>query len=250
MVSKWEGLGRRSRNGLIIWVCLTTLALAQGKTTAPPLDYEPAGGPRFSIFRFVGRLFLPPLVKDEIKLKRYIRDGRFIKIRRYYGDPVAVDAIFQKAVQLVDYNIHDALLITVFATMDHRRVGVKIPLLGSLFLPLTGESDSSFRERWENLPSRLYDGKDAGGGDDKDKLQHFFGSAFITYALRSSASASLVGSFIEWGEGVFIIGGHSDWRDQRANEQGRLFGRSLGEDPTVLPSAYLCTRLAEQSVAE
>ncbi|MEE9225298.1 MAG: hypothetical protein V3U68_03785 [Bacteroidota bacterium] len=242
IIPKREGMGRTSRNVIIAWACLPALALAQVQSVAPPLNYESSDRLSFSLLRFVGNLVLPRLVKDEVQLKRYIRDRRFMEIRRYYGDLVAVDAIYQKAVQLVDYDIHDALLITFFATIDHRRVGVRIPLLGALFLPLTAESDSLFQGRWANLPSRLYGSGDGGKGRDRDKLQHFFGSAFLTYALRSSESASLAGSFVEWGEDAFIVGGQSDWRDRQANEQGRLFGRSLGDDPTVLPSDFLSRR--------
>ena len=250
IMSEKEEMGRPSRNVLIAWFCLPALALGQIQSAPPPLDYEPSDRPAFSLFRFIGNLVLPQLVKDERELKRYVRDRRFMEIRRYYGDLVAVDAIYQKAVQLVDYNIHDALLITIFATMDHRRVGIRVPVLGSLFLPLTAESDSLFLVRWANLPSRVYGGREGEKGNDRDKLQHFFGSAFITYALRSSESASLAGSFVEWGEDAFIVGGQSDWRDRRANAQGRLFGRSLEEDPAVRPSHFFRTLLVEEPVVE
>lgn len=230
---------RLNQRMLIVCACLFTFKGAHGQSAAPPLDYEPSEHSSFTIFQFVKNLFLPSLVKDEMKLKRYVRDGRFRGIRAYYGDLTAVDALYSKALQLVDYNVRDALLITFFATMDHRRVGVKLPVLNSLSLPLTAESDSLFHLRWSNLPSRLY--TDGGNEGDRDKLQHFFGSAFIAYGFRSSESASLAASFVEWGEETFIVGGLNDWRDGRADDQGSLFGQALEEDPSLLPSMFFRT---------
>lgn len=242
---KREVLGLPSIFALITWTCLFVPNVSQAQLAGPPLDYEPSERTSFSVFRLVRNLVLSRFVKDEMDLKRYIRDGRFLEIRRYYGDLVAVDAIYQKAVQLVDYNVRDALLIAFFATMDHRRVGVKIPLLGSIYLPLTAESDSLFTARWANLPSRFSGGGEFGG--DRDKLQHFFGSAYIAYASRSPDVAAIAGSFVEWGESNFIVGGLSDWRDRQANERGRLFGMALEENPRVLPSDFLGTVMVEES---
>ncbi len=241
---------QQRRNLLLAWTCLPALAIAQAQSPPPPLDYEPSGQPSFSPLRFVRNLLLPRLVTDEMQLKRYIRDKRFIDVRRFYGDLVAVDAIYQKALQLTDYNIHDALLITLFATMDHQRVGLRIPVLGTVFLPLTAESDSLFQSRWTSLPSRLFSGEGRSEGNDRDKLQHFFGSALITYVLRSSESAALVGSFVEWGEEAFIVGGQSDRWDRYANQRGRLFGMALEDTPTGLPSEFLRVNVVEQSATK
>ncbi len=83
-----------------------------------------------SIFDLSG--FLPPIFKDEAHLKRYLRDGRFYDLRKSYDDTLAVDALFDRAMLIADGDIKHALLICTFAVMDHRRLGLRIPLFGSI----------------------------------------------------------------------------------------------------------------------
>ncbi len=78
---------------------------------------------------------------------------------------------------------------------------------------------------------------------DKDKLQHFFGSAFLAYLFGSSAPAERVGDFIEWGEDAFVVDGSYDLRDLEANGRGRRFAARLREDREALPSREMQTPL-------
>lgn len=181
--------------------------------------------------------FLPSFFKNEAHLKRYLRDERFYDLRKFYDDTLAVDAIYDRAMLIADENIGDALLISTFAVMDHRRIGLRIPLLGSVFVPLTFESDSLFRLRRTHLPKRILEDKKR--GSDKDKLQHFFGSAYIAYMTNSDAVANWIGDLLEIGEDRFVQGGRSDERDMRANAKGREFGLKLLHDPELLPSDVL-----------
>jgi hypothetical protein len=121
--------------------------------------------------------------------------------------------------------------------MDHRRVGVSVSGLGPLlWLPLTAEFEEDFEARIARLPSALYPDSPPGPAGDRDKLQHFFGSAFLTFFSESVETADEAGRFVEWGEGAFIVDGMSDDRDLRADRHGQDFGLRLRADPSALPS--------------
>jgi hypothetical protein len=85
---------------------------------------------------------------------------------------------------------------------------------------------------------------------DRDKLQHFFGSAFLSYSFESSGSAERVGDAIELGEESFVVGGVSDERDGRANHHGQMFGLTLLRDEDVRPSDFLQLVVAARSSFE
>jgi hypothetical protein len=181
--------------------------------------------------------FLPPLFNDEAHLKRYIRDGRFYDLRKFHDDTLAVDAIFDRAMLIADGDVRHALLISTFAVMDHRTLGFKVPLIGSIYVPLTTENDSLFRLRRTHLPKKILN--DNPNASDKDKLQHFFGSAYIAYTTNSRNFAEWIGDLFELGENRFVMGGNNDPRDKMANAKGREFGLWLLKDENVLPSDVL-----------
>jgi hypothetical protein len=181
--------------------------------------------------------FLPPLLKDEAHLKRYVRDDRFYDLRKYHDDTLAVDAIFDRAMLIADGNVKHALLISTLAVMDHQKLGFKVPIIGSIYVPLTAESDSLFRLRRTHLPKKVLN--DNPKASDKDKLQHFFGSAYIAYYTNSNTFAEWVGDLFELGENRFVMGGNNDPRDKQANAKGREFGLRLLKDENVLPSDVL-----------
>ena len=161
-------------------------------------------------------------------------------LRREEGDLSAVDAIYEKALEYSWQNIPEALLICTFATMDHRRVGVRLPLVGPLlWFPLTSEFSDEFAGRLRALPSRLYPDTPHDQAGDRDKLQHFFGSAFLAYSARSNDPAERIGDFVENTEEEFIVGGVNDERDKRANGHGRRFGLRLLLDESARPSSFL-----------
>ena len=190
---------------------------------------------------FLGCLFtyFPPIfIQHDVELKEFLRSGTFQTLRLQYGDRRAVDAVYIKAMQLSDNNTAIALLLATIGTFDHRLVGLKVPIF-QLFFPLTNESTEEFRERVQNLPSRLYaDSPDLPGGD-RDKLQHFFGSAFLAYIFESRSAAERFGEFVEEGEDAIIVDGVNDPRDLRADRQGQRLGEALLEDSHRLPSEFL-----------
>ena len=183
-------------------------------------------------------LFPPLLIERGSRLKEFIRSDEFAGVRERYGDSRAVDAIFVRSMQLTDNNTGISLLLSAAAVFDHDVVGVRIPLFSMAF-PLTSESVDDFTLRRDRLPSHFYSDSPATAAGDRDKLQHFFGSAFLTFTSESPGTAERFGDFVEQGEEAFIIGGVLDERDFRANRQGQLFGAALLDDNRRYPSDYL-----------
>lgn len=222
-----------------------------GPTPSPGLVPSDLSVPDFSPFGFLLTYFPSELIGNGIELKSYVRSRRFRDLRKSFGDLRAVDAIYIRALRLTDGNTGMALLYSSIAAMDHRIVGIKIPLL-KLFLPLSNESAEEFGSRVANLPSHFYVDVPQNEAGDRDKLQHFFGSAFVAYTFESRGAAERIGNFIEWGEDAFIVDGAYDKRDLRANLQGREFGLALlnaaraEAGSPILPSVFLTAQIAEK----
>ncbi len=200
-------------------------------------DFDEHESSGFSLGKFLTDTFTPKLILDTRATRAYVRDPRFKELTQRCGDLRAADAIYLKALKIAEYDIARALFLSLMGTLEHQDVGVEIPVLGVLNVPLTFEDDSLFKARVANLPSRLY--ADTPPEGDKDKLQHFFASAYLSYATQSPDFAKASGDFVEWGEARFIAGGDDDPRDKRANAQGDAFGRDLAVVKTLLPSDYL-----------
>ncbi|OLD67027.1 MAG: hypothetical protein AUI33_10475 [Ignavibacteria bacterium 13_1_40CM_2_61_4] len=189
--------------------------------------------------------YFPPLfIQHGIELKSFLRSKAFRQIRERFGDVRALDAVYVRSMQLTDNNTAVALLLSAIASFDHRVVGLKVPIL-RLYFPLSNESEAEFDRRVENLPSKLY--SDTPPGGDHDKLEHFFGSAFLTVAFETEEGADRFGIFVEKGEDAFIVGGVSDERDLRADREGQRFGMALLEDNRRMPSEFLGTEKAPQA---
>jgi hypothetical protein len=202
-------------------------------------DFDEGENKDFSVGTFISDKFTPQIILDTKRIREYIRDGRFQILRSRCGDMRAIDAIYLKSLKIADYNIARALFLSFMAVLEHRKVDVKIPIFESLALPLTFEEDSIFSARVKNLPTQVYSDTAPGSYGDVDKLQHFFGSAYLAFASESPGFTRTTGNFIEWFEKTFIIGGADDPRDKRANKQGKSFGRDLLVVKTLLPSDYL-----------
>lgn len=192
---------------------------------------------------FLAAYFPPFFIQSGIELKSFIRSNLFLRLRRQYGDTRSVDAIYTRAMKITNDNTAVALLLSVIACFDHRIVGLKIPVF-ALFFPLSNESEIEFNRRVKNLPTKIY--RDTPPTGDRDKLQHFFGSAFLSFVFESRQPAERIGDFIEEGEDAFIVDGALDERDMRANHQGQEFGLALLKNNHQLPSEFLTTNLARR----
>jgi hypothetical protein len=223
--------------GLWAGIVFTTFVSGQGNDRHPVFD-PPEEYPL--AVNFFAPLFFPKILQDEFRLKEYICSNEFTEFRRVYGDLHAVDAIFDRAMKVSWNNVYEALLLSFVCTIEHRNFGVKLPLIGPLlWVPLTSEFPDEFQHRVRALPSRLFSDTPLGFAGDRDKLQHFFGSAFITYTFESREASQRIGMFVEWGEDKFVVEGSLDERDIRANVQGQEFGSRLLDDASLLPSGFL-----------
>jgi hypothetical protein len=227
---------------VLILVTRWSVTVASAQSTAPPADslarflqFEDAS-PLSCLFTY----FPPFFIQNGIELKSFIRSRTFLRLRREFGDRRAADAIYVRAMQMTNNNTAMALLLCSIACFDHRLVGIKVPIF-DLYLPLSNESEEEFTRRVRHLPTQLYDDTPAGEGGDRDKLQHFFGSAFLAFVFESGGAATRFGEFVEEGEEAVVIGGVNDDRDLRADDQGRRFGTAALGDNRIYPSRYFTT---------
>jgi hypothetical protein len=229
---------------LCVWLFFSAVPLSAqeiGDTNAQSFswDFETDTVEGFSIGRFLSDAFTPRIIIDTKHIRDYVRDRRFHSLLVQWGDIRAIDAVYLKSLKIADYNIARALFLSMMAVLEHRNVDLKVPVFKSLAVPLTFEEDSLFSSRVKNLPSHIFpDSPDSAEGD-RDKLQHFFASAYLTYASEAPELARTAGDLVEWGEAKFVVGGSDDPRDKRANAIGESFGRDLLIVNTLLPSDYL-----------
>jgi hypothetical protein len=178
---------------------------------------------------FENKVFYVKQVRD------FIKSDEFKILKDKFGDVIAVDLIYKKSLVICNYDIADALFVCGLSTLDHRKIKFKIPILG-LKLPifLTSESEGEFKRRIENLPSHIF----SDTLDDRDKLQHFFFSAYIAYENGGKITADKIGILVEKGEkfGLNLVW---DERDILVNRLGQEFGLQLHKNPFVLPSRFL-----------
>lgn len=202
---------------------------------------------RFSVLRAVREIALPSFLVDALELQAMIRDDRFKTVRALVTDGELVDLLYWQAVIMSDGDIRRGLFLTTLAVMDHWKLGIRAPLVGIIWLPLSLETNDEFRLRVSRLPKRLFSDTPSDSLGDRDKLQHFFGSAYLTYGPGGREFADIAGEFVEWGESIFVVGGVNDPRDVAANRRGEAFAKRLIEDPETRPSSFLQGELKEQT---
>jgi hypothetical protein len=226
--------------GLLLPVTAAVSQDGTGPVAADSAADQSEGFPLSGLVTVFAPILLPKFAADTYRLREFVCSEEFAEVRARLGDLAAVDTLFFRAKEFSWGNLYEALLISALATLDHRRVGVHVPLAGPLlWLPLTSEFDDDFRSRLAALPRRLYPDSPADSAGDRDKLQHFFGSAFLAAVSESRDAAGRVGDFVEWGEELFIVGGVADPRDVRANRQGQEFGLHVLAQRGERPSKYL-----------
>jgi hypothetical protein len=248
-----EDLTRALCSYLLLIVALALVAVpaaAQGiEVAAPP---APCAGPDsveevHPLLESAAMFLLPKILQDGFLLKEYVRSEEFKDVRRRCGDAGAVDVLFRRALRMSWNNPYATLAIMTFAILDHRRVGITLPLLGPvIWFPLTSEFSDEFAARHAGLPSRMFPDSPAWG--DKDKLQHFFGSALLAIVTGSNGAVDRTGEFIEWGEDRFVVEGTVEDRDVEANHRGAMFGLRFLHDRSVLPSVYMKTALSIHAI--
>lgn len=186
---------------------------------------------------FFGALFTPKGYIEGYQLRDLIRSNAYIEETQGMTDREKLDYIYDEGYVLTRGDFQAAQLACAVAALEHRTVEIKLLFGISVTLPLTFEPEETFTKRVERLPSRIY----IDSTEDKDKMQHFFLSAYLKRTLGMNSLVRLLGSFVEAGEEAFIVGGMSDERDMHANEDGIRFATSDKRAPISKPSEYLGT---------
>lgn len=160
-------------------------------------------------------------INDYIALNFTKSDNREININR-------LDSIFSYALVLADSNIGDALLFCSIGTMTYPTFKIRIPLIGlTIPFPVFTKVDTSMLNmKKKNLPHKLFDDTPDSEFGDKDKVVHFFSTAYLSYMFGELFSNHL-GIFVEEFEESFKIDGKVDERDLKINQLGAEFGRML-----------------------
>lgn len=200
----------------------------------------------FLFFLILAPIILPQqsnLSKAVNKISEYIASDNFIQIRNECGDLSATDSIYTYAIKIEDYNYDDALLALMLATVPYREVPIQIPLIKVMvYYPLISADEYTYSKKNINLPRYLFFDTPNDNYGDKDKLAHFFGSAFLSYESNIFDLGKLIGYFVEAFEESFKVQSSIDPRDLDVNYYGRLFGSILKENKTLLPSQILLFR--------
>lgn len=188
----------------------------------------------------VRRFLLPDELAGVYELREAIRS---LRSDTTFDDPLIhrrhdldmVDSIYLRSLDICEGNVRDALVICAVATLPYHTFPAIIPLTGIvIWIPVSTESRETYERRLAALPGQLY--PDSPRNGDRDKLPHFFGSAWLYVVIRHAPSVSLIGRIVEVFESVFKLEGSQDERDIDANAGGILFGKMLLERDHALPS--------------
>jgi len=173
--------------------------------------------------------------------------SNYILSKEYYNnlknkfDLQLIDLIYNNQLKHQKMDIKEALLSLTFALVQVRVVSINFPILGTINYPLVSVNDSLFELKNKFLPKQVFWDSNLNDFGDKDKLSHFFGSAFISYNSNIFDFGDLIGYFIEVFEEVFQIQSSIDKRDMMTNYLGNIFGNLLKYNKNILPSQVLIT---------
>ncbi len=183
------------------------------------------------------------LSKSVNEISNYIASKQFFEVRNTSGDLASVDSIYLKALKINNNDYSETLLSLMFATVPYREVPIKLPPFNVIInYPLISADEDIFNKKNENLPRYFFIDTPENDYGDLDKLAHFFGSAFLSYESNIFDLGELIGYFVEAFEESFKVQSNIDYRDIDVNYYGRLFGKLLKKDKTILPSQILLFR--------
>jgi hypothetical protein len=181
------------------------------------------------------KFLLPKGAAEGVALRSYLRSAAWTEFRKTHSDRESLDEIFNDADELCNDNRAAAILAASIACLEHKTIPLKLFFCITLEIPLTMESQHDFDARVSKLPEYIYDSKIP----DRDKLQHFFFSAYFMRVLKMNSLVSLLGDGVEIGEDLFIVGGVDDPRDRHANKDGRRFGEACDSETLPMPGKFL-----------
>ncbi len=177
------------------------------------------------------------LSKSVNYLSEFIASDYFEQLGSSVNDLSLVDTLFKRSVDFREKDYSEALLSLTLAAVPYKKVPIRLPLIGTqVQYPLTSSNDSVFLIKNRHLPKNLYFDTPVTKFGDKDKLAHFFGSAFLAYNSSIFDLGDLIGYFVEVFEEEFKVQSVIDSRDMMTNKLGYIFGTFLKTNKSVLPS--------------
>ena len=181
--------------------------------------------------------------KEVNYLSSYIASDHFLELRERIGDISVTDSLYKEALKRMQNDISESLLALMLTTVPYREVPIQIPILKLIVAyPLISADNEIFLEKNENLPRYLFFDTPNDNYGDKDKLAHFFGSAFLSYESNIFDLGKLIGYFVEAFEESFKVQSSVDIRDLDVNDYGRLFGTLIKSNKEILPSSIILFR--------
>lgn len=183
------------------------------------------------------------LSKSVNNISEFIASGEYLILKEKSGELSTVDSIYSEALKLNDNDHSEALLSLTFATVPYNEVAIQIPIIKSILtFPLISASDSIFELKNANLPRYIFFDSPMDNYGDKDKLAHFFGSAFLSYSSNFFDLGNAIGYFVEVFEESFKVQSSIDEKDLITNKLGNMFGTLLKKNKNILPSQIIILR--------
>ncbi len=199
-------------------------------------------------YLFISFICITSIIPQQSKLyesvehiSKYIASDYFNNLSKTKTDIQLIDSIFIHQLKFKKYNYSETLLSLTIALVPVRNVPIKFPLFSKINYPLISVGDSIFKLKNEHLPKYIFADSPKDNFGDKDKLSHFFGSAFISYSTNIFDFGDLIGYFVEVFEENFKVQSSIDKRDMMANSLGKIFGEKLKENKNILPSQIIIT---------
>ena len=173
-------------------------------------------------------------------LSKFISSDYFQKLKNTNNDLALTDTIYLRALKYENFDYNETLFALTFSAIPYNKVELRIPIVGNIVTyRLPSAQEEIFQKKDENLPKELFFDTPGDNYGDKDKLAHFFGSAFISYSSNIFDLGNVIGYFVEVFEQDFEVQNSIDNRDLRTNILGNIFGRVLKKNKNVLPSQVL-----------
>jgi hypothetical protein len=176
------------------------------------------------------------LQKNVEKISRYI----IYELNENKNVLEQIDSIYAYALKINDACISETLLSLTFATIPYNTVPIFSPMFKiRINYPIVSASEDIFLLKNKRLPHNFFIDSPSTYFGDKDKLAHFFGSAFISYNSLFFDLTPLIGYFVEAFEEVFVVDSSIDERDLLVNKLGSEFGQKLVRNKTQMPSEQI-----------
>lgn len=180
-------------------------------------------------------------LEDGIKyLSEYIASKEFSDLRKMNNDIELIDTLYLKSKSYFNNDVSESLLALAFTTLPFREMPIRLPILNiKIPLKLPTVNEKLFIEKRNNLPGKYFFDSPPFGLQDKDKIAHFFGNAFLSYNISFIKLSKFLSIMVEIFESDFKVSGGVDYRDIQANTLGELFGYLLNKNIEILPSEIL-----------